>query len=213
MVTSKDPTHVLPVVSNVLATYRRALVSSLSFADTLMGDLPPDGYTWATLVRYWAWQEIKQTQAGSADLDWKARRLACNGMELECGAFRLRPFKSIFAGPPAPGHSEVKRDYYRQRNIPNLWQGSLFDEPLPARGANLIIDWSIGAKRDPIIALSKPKGLWPYRGNPDLEWRITIRFGDDSDPSGLRFKPSDDESDWDFRKLDRTEIVSDGSSA
>lgn len=178
-----------------------------------MGDLPSDGYTWATLVRYWAWQEIEQTQAGSADLDWKARRLACNGMELECGPYRLRPFKSIFAGPPAPGHSEAKRDYYRQQSIPNVLQGSLFDEPSPAQGANLIIDWSVGAKREPIIALSKPKGIWPYRAIPDLEWRITIRFGDDSDPSGLRFTPPDDDSDWDFRNLDRTEIVANESSA
>ncbi len=205
-----DAEAVLASVRRLLVDYRRSLISSLSFADTLMRELPRDPYTWATLVRYWAWQEMKQRQA-LPDLGWSARRLACNGMEMTCGPYLVRPFKSIDAGPPAPGTSQVKDRYWRQADRHDFEQGRLFGDASAPQGANLLLDWAVDDERDPVIALSKPVGTWRYRGKPQLEWRHTIRFGGGDDDSGLRWTPSEDDgSGWDFGgQIDRTEIASD----
>jgi Zn-dependent peptidase ImmA (M78 family)/DNA-binding XRE family transcriptional regulator len=55
----------------------------------------------------------------------------------------------------------------------------LADVPI---GANLILDWTIGSNRIVLMALSKPAGVWLYKGQPKIEWRKPIEFDDDNTP-------------------------------
>lgn len=195
------PEQALDLLRAPLVSYRRALDSAVSFADTTMRELPSCPYTWSALVRYWTWQEIRQENQANNN-DWRGRRLANNGLEITMQAHTFRPFKSINAGPPAPGHSSTKRDYYSQ------YRQAAFELPevMSAEGANLIVDWTVRADRHPLLALSKPKGFWKYRGTPKLEWRVIVHFGGDDGGQTLRFAPSDeDDSGFDFT-IDRSEV-------
>ena len=41
-----------------------------------------------------------------------------------------------------------------------------------------MVDWALGEEREVLLALSKPIGLWKYRGAPKVEWRRPVVFGD-----------------------------------
>jgi hypothetical protein len=204
MFTDLTPESALDTLREPLVAYRDSLDSAVSFADTTMDRLPVCSFTWSTLVRYWAWQEV---QARLKDAEsWRAKRLLNNGMEILANGHTIRPFKSIDAQPPAPGASLRRRAYYQQ-----VVQGTLdFGEPVyRSSGANLVLDWMVDPEtRSTEIALSKPMDTWRYRGMPKLEWRITVQFPDGGGPGALTWEPgSDDDDTFDLNKrIDTSEI-------
>lgn len=105
----------------------------------------------------------------------------------------MRVLRSQRGNPPHPGCSQARQRFWCQ--LP------LFDEGfvVPA-GANLILDWSLTEDSAIELALSKPIAVWPYQGNPRLEWRRSV--ADDVD-TGLRFTPMDEGTEVSF---DLTEI-------
>jgi hypothetical protein len=202
MFTDLTPEDALDTLRNPLLAYRDSLDGAISFADTTMDNLPVCSFTWSTLVRYWAWQEV-QKRVGEAE-NWRAKRLLNNGMEIISNGHTIRPFKSIDAQPPAPGASRRRRAYYEQVIQKSLDFGEMM---YTSNGANLILDWMVDPQtRATEISLSKPTAYWRYRGTPKLEWRITVQFPDDgSDP--LKWQPSDDGDGFDLnKKIDTSEI-------
>ena len=204
-----DPTDLTPeaalaALREPLTVYRASLDSAVSFADTTMHRLPVCSFTWSTLVRYWVWQEMKRQRPSEAV--WRARRLNNNGMEISLNGHRVRPFKSLDAQPPAPGAGQTRQAYWQQ-----IRQDTLeleFDDPVfVSGGVNLILDWTLGAQRSTVLALSKPTGIWRFRGKPNLAWRVIVNFGD-AGAAPLRWQPSDDDGDdFDLRKkIDTSEI-------
>jgi hypothetical protein len=55
---------------------------------------------------------------------------------------------------------------------------------------NYILDWTVDRERVISLALSKPVGIWRYRGTPKLEWRRPVRITDGEE---LRFVPADED--------------------
>lgn len=202
------PEAVLSALAEPLAEFRAALDDGVSFADTQMRLGPPCSYTWAALARYWTGYKM---EAASKDKPWLIRRLKNNGLEVTLNGWTFRPLKTHDDAPPAPGRNLARRAYYRQQ----FEQTRLvFDGNVPGfsseQNANLILDWTVDAKRHPILALSKPQGYWKYQGVPNLEWRRYVEFPGDGKPAA--FSPASD-SDDDINVLPQSDEYGFGEEA
>jgi hypothetical protein len=197
-----DPEAVLNFLREPVEGARNALDDGVSFADTTLHGQPPDAHLWAHLVRYRA-----RLVLDGLKTDWGLRVKANSGFEIVHGPFVVRTLKAQDAGPPHPGKSVLKRSFYSQSQQIALNLGGGTGEP-PVQGANLILDWNTDDQRNLLVALSKPKGVWAYRGQPDLEWRRVVRF----DPGGgPRFEPM--EEDVIVEPIfDLSEVEEDGSA-
>lgn len=191
-----SPNEVLQWLSEPIRALRAGLEHGLSLADAKMEDLPREPHLHAHLARV----GVLMYLAGITAERWEiGRKLPLSGIEIQCNPFVLRVLRSQRGSTPHPGASEARRRFWCQQQL------RLFDqaEP-PSLGANLILDWSTGDQQDIILALSKPRGVWPYQGSPELEWRRAVV--DDSGPA-LRFVPAEEDIAVDF---DLTEIEEQG---
>lgn len=155
---------------------RNGLDDGVSFADTTLANQPFDTYVWTMLTRYRAYVRLK---AEAQDKDWTVRRLRNCGIEIRRGGLTVRALRSMDAGPPNPGRNTARRQYYRQYIQTSLSYPGEESGP----GANLLLDWMVGQDREILMALSKPIGVWRYKGQPDLEWRKPLTFDEDDTAS------------------------------
>lgn len=179
-----DPDEVLAYLSEPIHAVYDGLDHGLSLAASKLADVPHDPWMYAHWVRFGArlyLEEITST-------DWRLRReLPNSGIEIARGPIIFRVFKSREGEPPHPGPSEARRGYWQQEQLrlPLIVDGVEFPN-----AANLIIDWDVGIDEEIKLALSKPSGIWHYRGQPKLEWRRRIFFESGQD---LRFVPADED--------------------
>jgi hypothetical protein len=183
MFTLDDPPQVLAFVTPSLGALRAALDAGISYADTILDRQPFDAYFWSHSVRYHAVQVLDR----APQVDWTVgRKLPNSGIELRQDPVLMRLLKSQGDGPPHPGSSRARRRFYRQQlRLPMPW-GDLNT----SEGANLIVDWEVGERREVLLALSKPVGVWDYQGTPSIEWRLPVVFGNDGE---ARFAAMDDD--------------------
>lgn len=153
-------------------------------------------HLWAHAARFEANIQLDEaTQIG-----WRrGRRLPNSGIEVARDPLVARVLKSRDGCPPAPGHSRSRRKYwqqagrYHQMGLPFPWLPEADSADwlvMPSDGANLIIDWDADRSRQLLLGLSKPNGVWHYRGQPDLEWRRIVEFTEDDEP---RFVATDED--------------------
>jgi hypothetical protein len=147
---------------------------------------------------YRACNVIKPKAKGEA---WSFRKLTNCGLEFQLGPYRIRALRTLDENPPNPGRNNARRQFYRQHHQYHIPFDDLPDVPI-AIGANLILDWTIGSNRTVLMALSKPAGVWLYKGQPKIEWRKPIEFDDDNTPrfvgspeSDINLPPKYDESE------------------
>ncbi len=178
-----EPDEILAFVSDGILRLRDALEDGVSFADGVMDGSPSDRHLWAHLVRYRARLKLE----GHAAQAWSlGRRLPNSGIEIVKGSVVMRALKSQGGAPPHPGASWARRNYWMQQ-LTLQFDG---DHSGPSAGANLVVDWALGEEREVLLALSKPIGLWKYRGAPKVEWRRPVVFGSGAE---LSFQPSDED--------------------
>lgn len=193
---SSDPDTILTALTKPAQALLEGLDDGVSFADLIMDSQPPDPYVWAILVRYRACNVIGPKAKGQA---WSFRKLTNCGLEFQLGPYRVRALRTLDESPPNPGLSNARRQFYRQYHQYHLPLDGLTDTSI---GANLILDWTTGDKRAVLLALSKPIGVWPYKGQPKIEWRKPIEFDDDNTPrftgsteDGIILPPKYDENE------------------
>ncbi|MGA2284277.1 MAG: hypothetical protein ABSH07_11535 [Candidatus Dormibacteria bacterium] len=201
-----DADQVLAFTARPLRLVRDAFDDGVSFADSHLAGQPSDDHYWSHSVRYRARNLL-------VDADWDnngwrfGRRLANSGIEIMGGALALRVLKAIGGGPPHPGLSHARQAYWRQRVAPpqptQLSLALAIDGVILINGSNLIVDWDVVAKRQLVLALSKPIGVWRYQTKPKLAWRRHVVFASDDEP---RFLPADEDIGVDFPDYDASEL-------
>lgn len=181
-----DPEQVLAYLSSPIRAIRDALDHGVSLADSMFSDLSPlDPHLWAHIARYGACQHLGQLEPDGWE---RGRDLPNSGIEVVRGPLVLRTLKAQGSDPPHPGSNLARRLFWtqgRQMRLPLSLGGTLFPE-----GANYILDWTVDRERVISLALSKPVGIWRYRGTPKLEWRRPVRITDGEE---LRFVPADED--------------------
>ncbi len=194
--TGDEPDEILSFLSDGIPALRGALEDGVSFADGVMDGNPGDPHLWANLVRYRARMKLEDYEARGWSL---GRRLRNSGIEIVKGPMVMRALKSQEGAPPPPGASRARRSYWMQQLVLPFGE----NDDGPATGANLVVDWALGGGREILLTLSKPVGVWKYRGAPKLEWRLPVVFVDDAE---LSFQPSDEdvavEPAFDLAELD-----------
>lgn len=137
------------------------------------------------------------------------RKLRNSGMELRRGPVVMRVLKAQYGGPPHPGASLSRRGFYRQQLIPLPLDWEKVDV---TEGAFLLIDWSMGEKREVLLGLSTPAGVWNFQGQPKTEWHMPVEFDSGGDP---KFPTTLDEELYvtPIFELDDEEISGPGSAA
>ena len=163
-----DPNTVVPRCDLALRAIRDALNYGVQVAysieDTWFGKMPRDPCLWSYNVRSGACSHLAEMPP--SDTWGLGRRLSLAGIEVKCRPFLIKVWKSRDSNPPPPGDSQARNNFCRQLSL------DLGD----SGGTNLIVDWSLGAADEVVLALSRPNGAWAYRQTPTLEWRSTIEF-------------------------------------
>jgi hypothetical protein len=198
MVTPAEATELLAYLANPIRATREALDDGASWADTITNNLPRNQHFWSNAARYKALHYLSQIETE----EWRlGRRLRNCGIEIVRGLQIVRLLHAQDGQPPHPGHSGARREYWQQAS---LGLRATEDGVQGPAAANLLLDWEIDAKRELTLALSKPFGVWRYRGIPKLEWRLYVTFDDDG---GLGFRPTEDGGFDLFKRLDPTEDI------
>jgi hypothetical protein len=197
-----DPEKVLEYLAEPIRAVRDGLDHGVSLADQKMSDMQWDSHLWAHLVRHGCRSYLRELPEVDG---WRlGRELKNSGIEVVRGPIIFRALKSQAGTAPNPGSSVARRYFWSQIQLALPLQ--IDGVASPSDGANLILDWAIGAQRDVTLALSKPVGVWPYQGTPKLEWRRTVIV---QDGAALRFDPAEEDVMVEPR-FDLTEIEGDG---
>lgn len=187
-----EPEHIARYLWEPIAATWRAFDRGRATADDFFaagGGRPHDPHLHAHLVRYGAVLSLKLEPESP---DWTLRLRHHSGIEVVKEPFKFKVCKAIGDGPQAPGRNKARRQFFQQLNL-SLFSG--------ASGANLILYWRV-MNGDLDLGLCKPKGLWPFKGQPQLEWQQPINL----DPlEGLVFPSMDDEDVAVFR-LDESDL-------
>lgn len=204
------PDGVLRYLAGPIRSIREALDEGVALADTIFGTngLDYDPHLWAHIVRCKAHQKLHKL---TKDDHWSpGQPLPNSGIEVVKGGFRVRTLKRQGENPPAPGHNRSRKEFWGQgrQKQDQYHQLRISGWSLAAaesfEGANLILDWAVDDDRSVLLALSKPVGLWAYRGQPKLEWRQPVPLDADM---GMVFEPADEDGlDVQF---DRDEFLGD----
>jgi hypothetical protein len=180
-----QPEQVLTYLAPPIRAIHDALDHGASLADSMCNDLPHDPHLWAHLARFGACQYLAGLQLDG----WsRGRELPNSGIEVARGPLVLRALKCQDGDPPHPGGNRARRAFWMQ-GAEQLRLALGVDGVRFPVGANYILDWTVGERRVISLALSKPTGVWKYRGRPKLEWRRPVRITDDD----LKFVPPDED--------------------
>jgi hypothetical protein len=204
MVTSNlnDPDDLLAYLSRPLRAIRDGYDHGASYADTILGQRSPhDDHFWAHAAR---WQARQYLDTATKEGWQLGRQLPNTGVELRCGPTVLRVLRRYQGGPPPPGSSKARLGYYAQEYTPEpvlalVWSDGV---QLPD-SCNLIVDWALGKNKHLSLALSKPIGVWKFKGQPKLEWRREVFFDPADEP---RFMTGDETLE--VPRYDETELGS-----
>ena len=100
------------------------------------------------------------------------------GIEIRRLPCIVRVLKAQGDGPPPPGISHRRQDFYAQiaPRLPYPWEDL---EVAGREGPNLIVDWAINDRREISLHVSKPNGSWSYAQEHKLEWRREIMIEGD----------------------------------
>lgn len=154
-----------------------------------------DAHMWAHIVRYEASLSLRSEPEPH---EWQFRSLHHSGIELTQGPFTIRSCKAIGGGPQHPGRNFARREFFQQLGF------SLFGGVV---AQNLILYWRVNNGGDLELGLCKPKGLWRFKDQPRLEWRLPIAY----EPlAGLSFPTTDDE-DLQILRFDADDLGLGGS--
>jgi hypothetical protein len=180
-----DPEQVLDYLAAPIRAIRDAIDHGVSLADSKFSDMSFDPYLWAHIARFGACQRLAEIEPDG----WEhGRDLPNSGIEVRRGPLVLRTLKAQSDDPPHPGGNAARQAFWtqaQQLRLPIWLGGALF--PV---GANFILDWMVDRQRVISLALSKPIGVWKYRGAPKLEWRRPVGITDGED---LRFVATDED--------------------
>ena len=154
-----EPEDLLSYLAEPIRALHEGLDKGVSLADGKMSDLPEDRILWAHLVRLGARMHLGTLEPE----EWKlGRDLPNAGIELVRGPIVFRALKSQQGDPPHPGWSRSRKQFWSQQGtLPLVVNGVVMPQ-----GANLILDWHVSQAREVLVALSKPVGVWKYRGAP-----------------------------------------------
>jgi hypothetical protein len=166
-----EPNEVLEYLAEPIRHYRDGLDHGVSMADGMMASQRPCPHTWAAVARFGARNYIHDVLDEAGEVEWQLRELPNCGLELVQAPYVLRGLKAQDSGPPSPGRNPSRRRFWDQ-----FQTMTLFDSEAPHEGANLIVDWTLGRERNVLLALSKTRGTWAYKGAPQLEWRLPVVF-------------------------------------
>lgn len=194
-----DPTDLLLYLSKPLRAARDGLDHGVSYAATVVTDRQSDDdYYWAHAAR---WQ-ARRYLAGLSPDGWElGRKLPNTGIELLCGPVVLRVLRRYQDGPPNPGTSRARKGFYSQYTPEAVLGLEWPDGVQLPDSCNLIVDWAVGANKQVSLALSKPVGVWKFKGQPKLDWRRLVAFDPNDEP---RFETLDDE--FEIPRYDEAEM-------
>ena len=147
----------------------------MSYADASLEGMAADSHLHSHLVRYRAAQVLREQESNDG---WRlGRGLQNSGIEVLKGPFTMRVFRAQDGGPPHPGGSFSRRQFWSQMDqlAFDLDGGTIGD----AGATNLILDWAVDEYRRVVVALSKPAGVWDYQQRPRIEWRIPVQIGEE----------------------------------
>jgi hypothetical protein len=202
-----NPEEVLNFAVMPLRMIHDAFDDGVSYADTQLEGQPQDSHYWSHSARYRARNVLNEVtwQEG-----WHlGRDLANSGVEIVRGDLTMRVLKAIGGAPPHPGHNRARQSFWRQKPavvVPTpqqLYFALAIDGLTLLNGSNLIVDWDVIAKRQLVLALSKPDGVWNYQKKPRLAWRRHVIFGDANEP---RFDPTEEDIPVEYPDYDVTEL-------
>jgi hypothetical protein len=182
-----DPGYLRQYLSHFLVSARDALDDGGSWAATTLHGQPYNGWLWSGLARYRAFHHLSSVEGR----DWTlAPGVANSGIRVVKGPITIRVLKSLSDGPPPPGHSKARQEFYQQELGLEL-------DGLRTRSeaTNLILDWNINRSNYKLtMALSLPLDTWIYGSHPRTAWRNYVTFTDDDQP---RFTATDEPLEWD----------------
>jgi hypothetical protein len=125
-----------------------------------------DCYLAPALVRYFALRELKKLDPnGKGEDDVALDNIPNNGIYIHCGGYHIRILKSSSGGPPYPGRSISRQEFYQQQ-IPFKF----YEE-----GVNLLILWDVNPPYNlSTLYMACPKDSATYREPIPLHWHLQI---------------------------------------
>jgi hypothetical protein len=188
-----EPEHIARYLAEPIAAAWRCFDRGTGAADEFFAaeeHRSDDPHMAAQIARYEARLSLERDAVGA---EWELLKLANGGIHIALAPFEVRVLKAYGAGPPNPGKSHARREFYQQ------FAFSLFST---LDSANLILYWMVRPKNQLLLGLCKPKGVWRFKGQPKLEWRRPLKY----DPlEGLSFPPNQDDG-IDVFRIDREEL-------
>lgn len=207
-----NPEQVVNRSKDLLVLVRDAIDSGVFLADTLPNGHSKNPWLWAHMVRAEARRIIAITPTNRV----VSYNLPNSGIKLADNNLYYRVLMAQNGFPPPPGISTARQAFYLQNVDDSFQQLAFLSQPLASipQSVNLIVGWTIDQRRQPVMSLSKPKGIWVYGQNPKLEWHIKLKI--DDGPDGPRFSGSDATNDdidirsaFDLSELEEIEITND----
>ena len=155
-----SPVELIDHLSAAIFSVRDALDHGISFAETVLDDLPPDPYIYAHLIRYAACDWLGQQEASEWILD-KQLAKSNSSIHIRRGKYEIRVLMSQRGETPHPGRSQARRKFYEQI-------------PLELDIEHLILQYTVTDKQELILYLCKPIGVWVFNGLPKLAWKRKV---------------------------------------
>jgi hypothetical protein len=198
----EDPDEILDYLDPMIRAFDEALDSGVSEAD---GFFSVSGHRmnrslWSHVARYGTCQQLRKIELDG----WRWKELPLCGIQMARDPLALRVGRTRDGDVPPPGRSMKKRGYYMQRG-PSL--GLDFGGVIMPAVSNLLLDWDVNERRERILHLSKPAGVWESWESSVLEWRRVVKVDD----AAMRFDGAEEtdvlvESVLDMNELQGGEV-------
>ena len=180
------PAEVIPLFDECLPPVQDAVLAGIEYADSEQPDPKSrDRWFWAHCARYIARRELEIAAPGART--WSLESGVPNSGIHICiaGIHNVRVLRATAGVTPAPGHTILQQDFWRQLRFllsKNGPSGSL--PPL-----NLIMDWSTDEDGDLVMNLGLPLRTWKYRQKERVAWHY--RLPSDGRVADLTFDDDD----------------------
>jgi len=123
-----------------------------------------DCYVAPALVRYYALRELKKLdRKAKGEEDVNLDNIPNNGIYIHCGGYHIRILKSSNGGPPYPGRSISRQEFYQQHF-------TFYEE-----GVNLLILWDVNPPYNlSTLYIVCPRDCGTYRESIPVHWQFPI---------------------------------------